>query len=98
MIDYKHRCVDRECPFVGQVTGKSCRCHIDERGMVKLHVAMLERIVEVASQLDMLLVEEDGDVGDICETEDALHEALKPWRAAQCSSAIKTGDDRVSKD
>lgn len=53
---------------------------------------VLIAIVKLAAQLDMLLAENGGDVGDICETEDALHEALKPWRAAQCA-ALEMPDD-----
>jgi hypothetical protein len=53
--------------------------------MSAARMAMLEKIAEIASQLDMLLA--DDDAGDLCETEDALHEALKPYRAAQCASA-----------
>ena len=53
---------------------------------------ILERIAQCASNLDMLLAEENGDVGDICEAEDALHEALRPWRALQYQLAGSTSD------
>lgn len=48
-------------------------------------VQILEPIVEIAARINMLLAEEDPDVGDMCETEDELAEALKPWRALQCA-------------
>lgn len=37
-----HRCTEKECPFVGQVTSKSCRCHKTAEQMLVERVAELE--------------------------------------------------------
>lgn len=37
-----HRCTETECPFVGQVTSKSCLCHKTAEQMLSERVAELE--------------------------------------------------------
>lgn len=38
-----HRCTEKECPFVGQVTSKSCGCHKTAEQMMTERIARLER-------------------------------------------------------
>lgn len=41
-MDTIHRCTEKACPFVGQVTSKSCRCHKTAEQMLQERVAELE--------------------------------------------------------
>lgn len=45
-MDTTHRCTEKECPFVGQVTSKSCRCHKTAEQMLSERVAELEAALE----------------------------------------------------
>ena len=42
MANTIHRCTDTGCPFVGQVTSKSCGCHKTAEQMLKERVEELE--------------------------------------------------------
>ncbi len=40
---FKHRCEDNECPFKGQLTQRSCGCHVDEKTMMLNRINELEK-------------------------------------------------------
>ncbi len=50
-MDTTHRCTEKECPFVGQVTSKSCRCHKTAEQM------LAERVEELEAALDVVRIE-----------------------------------------
>jgi hypothetical protein len=50
------------------------------RDQMNAEVNELRAIAEIASQMDLELAADTGDVGRLCELEDKLTEALRPWR------------------
>ena len=52
-MDTIHRCTDKDCTFVGQVTSKSCGCHKTAEQM------LTERVQKLESALDRLSRERD---------------------------------------
>ena len=70
MNDYHHRCTDKECPFVGQKTSKSCGCHIPERDMMLARIAALEAALDCPEHID-------GHYCQRCETTVACSSHIK---------------------
>jgi len=49
-----HRCTDKGCPFVGQVTSKSCGCHKTAEQMLKERVEELEAALAAIDALEVM--------------------------------------------
>ena len=72
MSNYKHRCIDKECPFLGQVTSKSCRCHVDERGMMLAHIKKQEGALGIVMMTLTKDCVEYDDIRNCLEVVDAV--------------------------
>lgn len=68
-----HRCTEGECPFVGQRTGRGCRCHkTDEQVLRENSAAMLTALRAFAVLRDSgLLIEGDAAVSTALDCADA---------------------------
>jgi len=77
-----HRCTDPECPFVGQVTSKSCGCHKTAEQMLKERVAKLEAALDRLSR--------ERDCGCVpCHGQCTSREALLIEAAAMRDIAVE---------
>jgi len=68
-MDTLHRCTERKCPFVGQVTSKSCRCHKTAEQMLARRVAELE--IALGALCDDIEKHHARDDCDTCRLVDA---------------------------
>lgn len=77
-----HRCTEAECPFVGQITSRSCRCH-------KTDLEMLEGAIKalLSADDDMLSFLVSVRPADIGEDE---------WRKQHKAHSDRSRDARSS--
>lgn len=44
-----HRCITAECPFVGQVTNRGCKCHQTDEQVLRVTIAdLMEALRDIA--------------------------------------------------
>ena len=69
-----HRCTEPECPFVGQTTSRSCRCHkTNEEVLTKQRDRLLDAL-ETILDLDL----DDTFIESVREIANIAIEEVKP--------------------